>query len=91
LLANNKDRAVAFKNLNIELLNQTQPADAAQEISTGGELLVASIALIILLVTFFAAIINKKMHVIFMKCAYLNAKRVKLCYLRSMFTYVCRV
>jgi hypothetical protein len=60
LLANNKDRAVAFKNLNIELLNQTQLADDAQEISTGGELLVASIALIILLVTFFVAIINKK-------------------------------
>ena len=61
LLANNKDRDVAFKNLNIELLNQTPPADDAQEISTGGELLVASIALIILLVTIFAAII-KKVH-----------------------------
>jgi hypothetical protein len=35
LLVNNKDKTVAFKDLNVEMLNQTmQPAEDVQEIAT---------------------------------------------------------
>jgi hypothetical protein len=56
LLADNKDRVVAFNNLNVEMLNQTnQPAGEAQGIAIG------MLALTILLViTFLAAVYKRK-------------------------------
>jgi len=65
LLANNTDRAVAFKNLNVDTLDYITPAiQTAEDIetaATGSELIVPHVALPVLLVTIFAVIVyNKK-------------------------------
>jgi hypothetical protein len=57
LLVNNKDRAVAFKNLNIEMLNQTmQPNEVIQDIASA----IGLLAFTFLLITIFVAVIHKK-------------------------------
>ena len=57
LLVNNKNKAVAFKNLNVEILNQTmQPAEDVQEIATA----IGLLALTFLLVTIFVAVVHRK-------------------------------
>jgi len=60
LIANNTDRAVAFKNLNIETLNQTtptpQPHEVARRAPTVSELLAPYVTIALLLVTIFAAV-----------------------------------
>jgi hypothetical protein len=57
LLVNNKDRAVAFKNLNIEILNQPmQPDEMVQEIASA----IGLLAFTFLLITLFVAVIHKK-------------------------------
>jgi hypothetical protein len=64
LIANNTDRAVAFKNLNVETLDQptppVQPAEDNKPAATESELLAPHVALIILLVTIFAALVYAK-------------------------------
>lgn len=64
LIANNTGRAIAFKNLNIETLNQTtpipQPPEAAKKAATVGELLAPYITIALLLVTVFAAVVYLK-------------------------------
>ena len=60
LLANNTDRAIAFKNLNVETLYQpVQPVEDDTE-TTGTELLAPNAALTILLATVFTAAIYLK-------------------------------
>jgi hypothetical protein len=55
LIADNTEKAVAFKNLNIETLSQTtQPIEGTKKAATESELLVPNVALAILLVTVFA-------------------------------------
>jgi hypothetical protein len=64
LLANNTDRAVAFKNLNVETLDYItppfQPAEDIETAATGSELIVPHVALPVLLVTIFAVVVYKK-------------------------------
>jgi hypothetical protein len=60
LIANNTGKAVAFKNLSIETLNQTtpipQPPEVAKRAATGAELLAPYVTVALLLVTFFVAV-----------------------------------
>lgn len=65
LLANNTDRAIAFKNLNIETLDYlnplVQPTEDIETAATGSELIAPHVALPILLVTIFAVVVyNRK-------------------------------
>jgi hypothetical protein len=64
LLANNTDRAVVFKNLNVETLEYTtspvQPAENNTKAATESELLAPHVALPTLLVTIFAALVYTK-------------------------------
>jgi hypothetical protein len=61
LLANNTDRAVAFKNLNVETLNQpAEPTEGDKKAATGNELLAPNAAITILLATVFAAVVYMK-------------------------------
>jgi hypothetical protein len=63
LIANNTDRAVAFKNLKVETLNNTiQPAegDKKAEAANDSELLTPYVNLAILLVATFAAVVYVK-------------------------------
>jgi hypothetical protein len=61
LLANNTDRAVAFKNLNVKTLNQpADPAEGDKKAATGNELLAPNAAITILLATVFAAVVYMK-------------------------------
>lgn len=63
LLTNNTDRAVAFKNLNVETLNQTtQPAedDDHEKAASGIELLTSYVTFMILIATIFAAAVYVK-------------------------------
>jgi hypothetical protein len=64
LLANNTDRAVAFKNLNVDTLDYITPAiQTAEDIeteATGSELIVPNVALPVLLVAFAVIIYTKK-------------------------------
>jgi hypothetical protein len=61
LLANNTDRVVAFKNLNVETLGQpTQLPEGAGEAAAGNELLTPNVALPIILVVLFAAAVYLK-------------------------------
>jgi aspartate carbamoyltransferase regulatory subunit len=61
LLANNTDRAVAFKNLNVEALNhQTQPVEDYEKAVDVIELLAPYATFIILVATVFAAAVYAK-------------------------------
>jgi hypothetical protein len=61
LLADNTDRAVAFKNLNVETLNQpAEPTEGDKKAATGNELLAPNAAITILLATVFAAVVYMK-------------------------------
>ena len=56
VLTNNTDRAVAFKNLNIETLSQTtQPIEGNKKTATENELLIPNVAVAVLLATVLAA------------------------------------
>jgi hypothetical protein len=58
LIANNTDRAVAFKDLKVETLNNlTQPAEGNKKAANGSELLAPYVNLAILLVATFAAVV----------------------------------
>jgi hypothetical protein len=61
VIANNTDRVVAFKNLNIETLNQPpQPPEDTAKAAAGNELLTPNIALPIILAVIFAAVVYLK-------------------------------
>jgi hypothetical protein len=61
LLANNTDRAVAFKNLNVETLNQTtQLPEGNKKSAVDSELLAPNVTLAIILATIFAAVVYVK-------------------------------
>jgi len=61
LLANNTDRAVAFKNLNVETLNQaTQPVEGDKKAATESDSLAINVALTVFLVTIFVTMIYLK-------------------------------
>jgi hypothetical protein len=72
LIANNTDRAVAFKNLKVETLNETtqtakapQGAEGDKKAANGSELLAPYVNVAIFLVATFAAVvyITKRRHV----------------------------
>jgi hypothetical protein len=66
LIANNTDRAIAFKDLKVETLNETKPPEAPEgaagdkKAANGSELLAPYVNLAILLVATFAAVVYVK-------------------------------
>jgi hypothetical protein len=61
LLANNTDRAVAFKSLNVETLGSTpQLPESNEKAATDSELLAPNVTFAILLATIFAAVVYAK-------------------------------
>jgi len=61
LIANNTGRAVAFKNLNVETLNQTtKPAEVTKKAVNNSESLTTYVTFALLLATIFAAVVYAK-------------------------------
>ena len=61
LIANNTDRVIAFKNLNVETLDQpTQLPESAEKVDMGNELLIPNAVLPLVLAVFIAAGLNLK-------------------------------